>query len=123
MLLRDFLIEASLPNTNYGYWIDPFGEVFPVGFQQHQTVLDRYAKMDINFAIKKGWVKVTALKELYIILSIDRMRPAVLSQITKMTRSQDFRGFIIENIDDNSYKGFDLAHEFVRYLNEQYHRD
>lgn len=72
MLLKDILFE-SVPNTDYGYWISPRGQIMPVKYEGHEDKAwdiletlpefrgkdpDDYSLIDI--LLQRGYIRVVA---------------------------------------------------------------
>jgi hypothetical protein len=56
----DFLIEAvAVPETSYGYWISPEGEIIPVPGYSHTTVIKQHTNHQLNSdtGLEKGWLR------------------------------------------------------------------
>jgi hypothetical protein len=60
------ITEAEIPTTEYGYWISPTGQFFPVHYQRHAYVIAKISNDETgvsltNFqAMREGWIRVIA---------------------------------------------------------------
>jgi len=73
------LVEASMPATEYGYWIDPLGHVFPVGKHGHEDFV-RKQGFNSASAMRQGWIRVTVMNGFQV--------EAMFSQILPMAKSR-----------------------------------
>ena len=99
MRAHEVLCERDIPTTRYGYWISPEGDIDPVGFEGHYDyMIDNY-QMQINDAIRNGWIRVVSPSHtLYAEVGAFHATVRAISTLRKLVTSSYFDSFIIEII-------------------------
>jgi len=55
---ENYLVEAEIPPTRYGYWITDEGKIHPVGYQDHNGVARQYGFDSQHDARRAGWIAI-----------------------------------------------------------------
>lgn len=55
-----YKLWESTDGTPYGYWISPTGESYPVGHEQHDSVIYEIENISYGDAIYQGWIRVVS---------------------------------------------------------------
>ncbi len=113
------LKEASVPPTEYGYWIDPMGHIFPVGKHGHEAFV-RDQGFSSAIAIRRGWIRITT----YVAFQVEAMFSQVLAmgknKMMQIARASDAGTYFV---DSHDYDGGYESKVFKSYIEFQHGMD
>ncbi len=114
------LLEASIPPSDYGYWVDPVGRIIPVEFERHLSVLRDQGMDSHKQAFRDGWIRIVVWKNFYANFSIDHLTNRALNAMIKLARTKDFLQYTFGNTDHSTIrnKSFDTFSDFSRFVSE-----
>lgn len=125
MLLRQFLSEASVPPTEYGYWIDPMGHIFPVAKHGHEQFV-RDQGFSSAIAVRRGWIRITTIQGFQVEAMFSQVLPVGKMKMMQIAKASDAIAYFVDSHDyDGGYesKVFKSFIEFQHGIDEIIERD
>jgi hypothetical protein len=123
----DLIVEASLPGTDYGYWISQFAEVYPVGDHGHERFIRSVEGCNSAEAMKSGWVRViVGHNVLQAEACFPVLKPRVKAKLIQLARAVDYSSFIVDNHNgtgDYTVNQYNLLHDFIHGVEELSRRE
>ena len=119
--MRDFIdiiTEASIPDTDYGYWISQYAEIYPVGDHGHETFMRAVENCTSGDAILDGWIRVVvggSVPQAEACFPV--VKPRVKEKLVQIARYGGYESFIVDNYDgsgDYSINQYGMIQEFLR---------
>ena len=95
MLLCD-LLEASIPPTSYGYWIDPLGKILPVGNHGHEQFV-RDQGFNSATALRRGWIRVTTIHGFQVEAMFTQVISVAKTKMMQLARASDATAYFVDN--------------------------
>ena len=87
-------LDEGVETLIYGYWVSPQGDVYPVGYENHDEAIYEIENISYGDAIHTGWIRVTGRSWCWNIEAGAGLKRAGLSALS--TLMKDGRG---ANID------------------------
>jgi hypothetical protein len=128
-MVEQYLLEAELPQTDYGYWIAPDGTVHPVAFQMHYSTIRGLIGKGNWEAMDDGWVRVVVdhgqsqtTKNLEVEIFAHKPSSLAAGSLRRIARSAEFGSIniSIHKSDPRSNlgygKSFTEVDEFMRFF-------
>jgi hypothetical protein len=125
--VREPVVEGvEIPASEYGYWIDPDGKLYPVPYQQHYPTITRLIGVGNWDAMDKGWIRVvshdrTNPTELSVQFTARCVRARAISTLRALAKSASHNTYVAdvrgEHARDFGYgKVFDELENFIGYV-------
>ncbi len=95
MLLQE-LMEASVPPSEYGYWIDTMGAIYPVGDHGHESFV-RQQGFNSPTAMRRGWIRVTVVKAFQVEAMFTQVLPMAKIKLMQLAKASDATMYIVDN--------------------------
>ncbi len=114
------LVEAEIPPTSYGYWVDAEGQIFPVAFWMHDTVAGEHGFESGYAAMKAGWIRVVANpRDFSFNVEIEPFRPTsrALATVRRMATSA-YDEFALDVAEQGVHKRFNRPGPFLNTLQQ-----
>jgi len=110
MRLLDLLIEANIPDTEYGYWITHHGEYLEVPYESHAMVAHRYFQRHPEEITTPGITGYEQAYRLGWIRIIDRNGVSIAVRDPKTCTAEALRAVLpyIHQIHDDNQIAFDV---------------
>lgn len=108
--------EASVPPTDYGYWIKPLGEIVPVGNHGHEQYL-RERGSDSPSAMRQGWIRVTTSHAFQAEACFTQVLPMAKSKLFLLAHQSRSQHFFVDN---HGYDGGYSSHLFTSLIEFQH---
>lgn len=89
--------EAEVPDTTYGYWIKPDGDIVVVEFESHLSTLSAISDFRrYKQAFVAGWIRLIADRDLAIQFGDAKPPMRAMSALRKIANSKEFGKFYID---------------------------
>jgi hypothetical protein len=117
--IAENLFEAEIPDSEYGYWISPEGQVIAVDYQRHNKVIDAITngEYDKYRALKTGWLRIYCPRKLLnVSLYVESLTPRAISALRQLAFSGRFSEYEAEINGPNnkySFKDFSAPEPFI----------
>ena len=114
------LNEAEIPETNYGYWITPKGEVLPVPYESHMAVSHRYFQnhpeleqprpgySSTAFALNQGWIRLIADKGFSAQFKGGLVNRRAMQIMIQIAKSEDFGKYYYDDLNRPNDYGYNM---------------
>ena len=118
--------EREIPDTPYGYWIDPKGNFHVVPFQAHEIVIQRLMpNWKLDDALEHGWIRVVSTSTgLIVDIWLGKPKARALSALRDLAKHGQFQRFEVEvagipavnDTDFPYWKKFEGPTAFIGYV-------
>lgn len=95
------ILEASVPPTDYGYWIKPLGEIVPIGNHGHEAYMKGIGSSSSS-AMKQGWIRVTVRSGFQAEACFTQVLPMAKQKLFLLAHQSQAQSYFVDN---HSYEG------------------